>query len=123
MRELRFLAMAIAAPGPARPYLDGLPPAAFQNEGHRRAFELIRDGAARPRRLAGRSRAASVSPCGSSCARSAPTAAEVREAAYRVELPMLERRAAEMRSRGDEKGRLEALDLARRVRAALRADT
>ena len=51
-----------------------------------------------------------------------PTDAEVREAAYRVELPMLERRAAQMRVSGDEKGRLEALDLARRVRAALREE-
>ncbi len=47
---------------------------------------------------------------------------ELREAAYRVELPMLERRAAERRAAGDEAGRLEALDLARRVRAALRGE-
>ena len=48
--------------------------------------------------------------------------AELREAAYRVELPMLERRAAELRDAGDEEGRLQALDLARRVRAALRGE-
>lgn len=122
VRELRFLAMAIAAPGPARPYLEGLPPAAFQNEGHRRAFALIRDGErdldAWPDDLAPVGLALRIELSGS-----APTAAEVREAAYRVELPMLERRAAEMRMKGDEQGRLEALDLARRVRAALRADT
>jgi len=121
VRELRFLAMAIAAPAPARPYLEGLPPAAFQNEGHRRAFALIRDGQrdldAWPDDLAQVGLALRIELSGS-----APTAAEVREAAYRVELPMLERRAAEMRRTGDEKGRLEALDLARRVRAALRAD-
>jgi DNA primase len=121
VRELRFLAMAIAAPGPARPYLDGLPPAAFQAEGHRRAFELIRAGErdldAWPDDLAPVGLALRIELSGS-----APTAAEVREAAYRVELPMLERRAAEMRAKGDEQGRLEALDLARRVRAALRAD-
>jgi hypothetical protein len=35
---------------------------------------------------------------------------------------MLERRAAELRDAGDEEGRLRALDLARRVRAALRGD-
>ena len=51
-----------------------------------------------------------------------PTVDELREAAYRVELPMLERRAAERRAAGDEAGRLEALDLARRVRAALRGE-
>jgi DNA primase len=122
VRELRFLAMAIAAPGPAGPYLEGLPPAAFQNEGHRRAFMLIRDGGrdldAWPDDLAHVGLALRIELSGS-----APTAAEVREAAYRVELPMLERRAAEMRRNGDEQGRLEALDLARRVRAALRADT
>jgi DNA primase len=48
--------------------------------------------------------------------------AELREAAYRVELPMLERRASELRDAGDDEGRLQALDLARRVRAALRGD-
>ena len=35
---------------------------------------------------------------------------------------MLERRAAELRDAGDDAGRLEALDLARRVRAALRGE-
>ncbi len=52
-----------------------------------------------------------------------PLPAELREAACRVELPMLERRAAELRASGDEKGRLEVLDLARRVRASLRSES
>lgn len=121
VRERRFLAMALARPLPARPYLDSLSPAAFQGEGHGRAFELIRDGQVDleqwPEDLAPVGLALRIEIAGSE-----PNDAELREAAYRVELPMLERRAAEMRMRGDEKGRLEALDLARRVRAALRSD-
>jgi DNA primase len=119
VREQRFLAMAVARPTAARPYLDGLSAAAFQSDEHRRAFELIRSGEADldqwPDDLAGVVLALRIEIAGS-----APNDAELREAAYRVELPMLERRAAQMRMDGDEKGRLEALDLARRVRAALR---
>ena len=121
VRERRFLAMALALPGRARPYLESLPPAAFQGDGHRRAFELIRSGELDleqwPDDLAPVGLALRVELAGSE-----PSDAELREAAYRVELPMLERRAAEMRMTGDEQGRLEALDLARRVRAALRED-
>ena len=50
------------------------------------------------------------------------TEEELREAALRLELPMLERRAAQMRAAGDDEGWLEAQELARRVRAALRGD-
>lgn len=121
IRERRFLAMAVARPEAARPYLEGLPPAAFQSEEHRRAFERVRSGDVDldnwPDDLAEVALALRIELAGS-----APNDAELREAAYRVELPMLERRAAELRMSGDEKGRLEALDLARRVRAALRAE-
>lgn len=120
IRERRFLAMAIARPSAAGPFLESLPEAAFGSEAHRRAFALIRSGSldleAWPEDLAETALALRVELAGA-----APADAELREAAYRVELPMLERRAAEMRVAGDEKGRLEALDLARRVRAALRA--
>ncbi len=121
IRERRFLAMALAQPAAARPYLESLPPAAFQSDEHRRAFEQIRSGAVDldqwPDDLAQVGLALRIELSGA-----APTTAELREAAYRVELPMLERRAAEMRMSGDEQGRLEALDLARRVRAALRSE-
>ena len=121
VRERRFLAMAVARPTAARPYLDSLSPGAFQSDEHRRAFELIRaesvDLDGWPDDLADVALALRVE-----LADADPTDAEVREAAYRVELPMLERRAAQMRVSGDEKGRLEALDLARRVRAALREE-
>lgn len=121
VREQRFLAMAIARPAAARRYLESLSPAAFGTEGHRRAFELIRAGEtdldAWPEDLAPVGLALRIELAGSDT-----SDAELREAAYRVELPMLERRAAEMRMKGDEQGRLEALDLARRVRAALRSD-
>ena len=122
IRERRFLTMAVALPDTARQYLDGLPPEAFQVEGHRRAFELIRAGEidldAWPEDLAGVALALRVGVTDT-----APSPAELREAAYRVELPMLERRAAELRESGDEVGRLEVLDLARRVRAALRSES
>ncbi len=121
IRERRFLAMAIARPKAARPFLEGLPEAAFGSEAHRRAFGLIAAGStdleAWPDDLAETALALRIELAGAE-----PSDAELREAAYRVELPMLERRAAEMRIAGDERGRLEALDLARRVRAALRAE-
>ena len=122
IRELHFLTMAVALPDTARQYLDGLSPEAFRAEGHRRAFELIRAGEidldAWPEDLAGVALALRVGVTDTT-----PSPAELREAAYRVELPMLERRAAELRESGDEKGRLEVLDLARRVRAALRSES
>jgi DNA primase len=121
VRERRFLAMAVALPGAAGSYLESLPPEAFEVEGHRRAFELMRSGSvdvdAWPDDLAGVGLAVRLELAGAEVSE-----AELREAAYRVELPMLERRAAELRASGDEEGRLRALDLARRVRAALRGD-
>jgi hypothetical protein len=121
VRERRFLAMAVALPDAARSYLEGLPPEAFHVEGHRRAFDLLRSGASDPDDwpddLAEVALAVRLELAGADV-----TEAELREAAYRVELPMLERRAAELRTAGDEEGRLRALDLARRVRAALRGD-
>jgi DNA primase len=121
VRERRFLAMALAMPDAAKPYLGSLSADAFQLEGHRRAFELIRAGATSPDDLPDDLRGVALS-LQVELAEAAPSEAELREAAYRVELPMLERRAAEMRDAGDEAGRLEALDLARRVRAALRGE-
>lgn len=122
VRERRFLMMAVALPREARQYLDGLPPEAFQVDAHRRAFELIRAGQTDlddwPEELAGVALALRLE-----MSAAAPSPAELREAAYRVELPMLERRAAELRASGDERGRLEVLDLARRVRASLRGDS
>jgi hypothetical protein len=121
VRERRFLAMAVALPGAAASYLQSLPPESFQVEAHRRAFELLRSGAsdvdAWPDELADVALAVRLELAGDEVSE-----AELREAAYRVELPMLERRAAELRDAGDEEGRLRALDLARRVRAALRGD-
>ena len=121
VRERRFLAMAVGLPRAARHYLDGIPPEAFQVAAHRRAFELVRDGSvdldAWPDELDDVALALRIE-----LADARPTEAELREAAYRVELPMLERRAAQMRAAGDERAWLEALDLARRVRAAMRSE-
>jgi len=121
VRERRFLAMALALPAAARPYLESLPPDAFQVDGHRAAFEAIRAGATAPDDLPEELRDVALALT-IELADATPTTDELREAAYRVELPMLERRAAERRAAGDEAGRLEALDLARRVRAALRGE-
>ena len=113
-----------AARRPRGRYLEGLPPDAFQVRGAPRRLRADpRSGAvdldawpdelgeARPRPAARAGRARSA------------TEDELREAAYRVELPMLERRAAaDARRRATSAGRLEALDLARRVRAALRGE-
>jgi DNA primase len=122
VRERRFLAMAVALPDAAWSYLEGLPPEAFQVEGHRRAFDLLKSGVSSvddwPDDLAEVGLAVRLELAGADVSE-----AELREAAYRVELPMLERRAAELRAAGDEEGRLRALDLARRLRAALRGDS
>ncbi|MGD9573274.1 MAG: DNA primase [Thermoleophilia bacterium] len=121
VREQRFLAMAVALPERAGRYMDSMSAEAFQVKAHRRAFGLLRDGVtdldAWPGELEPVATALRVA-----LADAEPTEAELREAALRVELPMLERRAAAMKAAGDERGRLEALDLARRVRAALRAE-
>ncbi len=121
IRERRFLAMAVALPGPARSYLESLPPDAFQVDDHRRAFELLRTGSGQldswPADLADVALALRLE-----LADAEVSEAELREAAYRVELPMLRRRAAELREAGDEDGYLRTVDLERRVRAALRGD-
>lgn len=121
VRERRFLAMAVALPVPAASYIEGFPPEAFEVEDHRRAFELLRSGASDlddwPAELAEVALALRVEVASGDVSE-----AELREAAYRVELPMLRRRAAELRAAGDEDGYLRTVDLERRVRAALRGE-
>ncbi|WP_217912681.1 DNA primase [Miltoncostaea marina] len=121
VRERRFLAMAVELPRAARPYVEGLPPEAFAEGAHRRAFELVRRGEidldAWPDELEDLAIALRIE-----MADGTPTEAELREAALRVELPMLERRAAELREAGDERERMRVLRLARKVRTALRGE-
>jgi DNA primase len=121
VRERRFLVMAAALPDAARTFLDSLPPEAFEVEAHRRAFELLRAGEADldawPPDLGEVALALRVG-----IADAEVSETELREAAYRVELPMLRRRAAEQRAAGDEEGWLRTVDLERRVRAALRGE-
>jgi DNA primase len=121
VRERRFLVMAAALPDAARTFLDSLPPEAFEDEAHRRAFELLRAGEADldawPPDLGEVALALRVG-----IADAEVSETELREAAYRVELPMLRRRAAEQRAAGDEEGWLRTVDLERRVRAALRGE-
>ena len=122
VRERRFLAMAVALPDAARTFLDSLPAEAFEVEEHRRAFELLRSGDADldawPADLADVSLAVRVGVADAEVSET-----ELREAAYRVELPMLRRRAAEQRAAGDEDGYLRTVELEQRVRAALRGDS
>ena len=121
VRERRLLAMVVGLPAAGEPYLRSLAPEAFAVDEHRRAFELLREGRrdldAWPPECQGVAAALRVE-----LAAGEPTEAELREAAYRLELPMLRRRAAELRAAGDERGSLHALDVARRVEAALRGD-
>jgi DNA primase len=121
VRERRFLAMAVALPEAAGDYLQSLSPDAFEVPEHRTAHELLRSGAvdldAWPEELGGLVLGLRLELAGTQV-----TEEELREAALRLELPMLERRAAQMRAAGDDAGWLEAQELARRVRAALRGD-
>jgi hypothetical protein len=121
VRERRLLALAIALPRFAKTYLDELAPDAFHVEAHRDAYALIVAGDTRlegwPERL--QPLAARLL---SDSAGLEVTEAELREAVYRLQLPMVERLAAERREAGDELGRIEALGMARRLRAALRGE-
>jgi DNA primase len=121
VRERRLLALAIALPRFARTYLDELAAEAFHVDAHREAYSLIVAGDLRlegwPERLQPLAARLLADTAGLEV-----TEAELREAVYRLQLPMVERRAAERREAGDERGRLEALGLARRLRAALRGE-
>ena len=96
VRERRFLAMAVALPRAAGDYLQSLPPDAFEVPEHRTAHELLRSGAvdldAWPDELGGLVLGLRLELAGTQV-----TEEELREAALRLELPMLERRAAQMR--------------------------
>lgn len=119
VRERRLLAMVLGLPAESRQVLESLSADAFQVDQHRRAFDLLRAGRRDlddwPPECAQVADALRVE-----LAAGEPSEAELREAAYRLELPMLRRRATELRAAGDERGSLKALDLARRVEAALR---
>lgn len=121
VRERRFLAMAMALPREAAPFLAALPPDAFGAEGHREAFLRIREGARSPDELPDELAEVAMA-LRVELADAAPTPDELREAAYRVELPYLEERADERRAVGDEAKRMEYIRLARKVRAALRGE-
>jgi hypothetical protein len=118
LRERRLLALAVALPEAAARYLDSLGPEAFEVEEHRAAFARLRAGERDPdawpaelEPLAARLRVEIAEGADE---------AELRELALRIELQMLERRAARMRMAGDESERLRALELLGKVRAALR---
>ncbi len=119
-REVRFLALALADAGAAAEQLHSLPAEAFDDPEHRRAFELLAEGVAPERwpdelgRLLIRLRVEVVE--------SPPGQSELREAGYRLQVPLLERRAAQLRQEGDPAELFRTLDLLRRVRDALRGE-
>lgn len=121
VRERRLLAMAWLLPRAAAPYLESLSPEAFTMDEHRRAFELLRAGHRDldewPADCADVATALRVEFVDGD-----PTEAELRESAYRLQLPTLRRRAADLRLAGDDAGSLRALELARRVEASLRGE-
>jgi hypothetical protein len=117
-RERRFLALAVARLDRAGEVLAQVPEEAMSEPVHREALRLLKEGEAPegwPEHLQGLGAALRMDP-GTERA----TQAELQEAGYRVQIPVLQRRAARMRETGDEEGRLRVLDLERRLRAALR---
>lgn len=121
VRERSFLAMALALPRAAEEQIAGLPAEAFMDDQHRAAFALLRRGEMDAERWPQELRELAAALM-AEAAMGSPTQAELREGADRLRLPVLRRRAAELRQAGDEEGSLHALDLARRVEASLRSD-
>ncbi|MFN8109921.1 MAG: DNA primase [Thermoleophilia bacterium] len=119
-REMRLLALAVALPDHIATHLGDFPEDALSEPLHREALRLLRSGAAPDlwpthlQDLGARLRA--------DAATTAATEAELREAAYRVQLPGLERRAATLREAGDAEGELRVQQLINRLRAALRVE-
>jgi DNA primase len=122
VRERRLLELAMALPTAAPAYLEELSSEAFHLDAHRRAFALLASGVTRledwPEELGELGARLNAEMVGAPASE-----AELREAVYRLQLPLVERRAAQRREAGDERGRMEALDLARRLRAALRGES
>lgn len=117
-RERRFLALAVARLDRAGEVLAQVPEEAMSEPAHREALRLLKEGDAPegwPEHLQDLGVALRTDP-GAERA----TQAELQEAGYRVQIPVLQRRAARLRETGDEEGRLRVLDLERRLRAALR---
>jgi len=118
--EVRFLALALAEGAGAGEQLANVAPEAFEDPDHRRAFELMVEGVAPDRwpdelgRLLIRLRV--------EVADSPPGPGELREAGYRLQVPLLEQRAARLRDEGDSAELFHTLDLLRRVRDALRGE-
>lgn len=121
VRERRLLAMAVAAPEVAGAYLGSLSDEAFTVDAHRHAFVALSEGRTDPAdwppelgALAGELRAEASA--------GTPSEAEIREVTYRLQLPMLRRRAGELREAGRAEDALGVLAMARQVEAALRGE-
>lgn len=121
-RERRFLALAMAMPAEAEPFVQGMPAAAVEDPAHLRVLALLRDGTPVGEWPDELEELAMTLRVEAAAAGAEAGVAQLREAAYRLQLEAVERRAAELRERGDAEGRMAALALARKLRAALRSE-
>lgn len=121
VRERRLLAMAVALPQAAAPYLAALSPDAFMVDDHRRAFIALSEGLADPDDW-GPELAALGATLRAEASVGVASEAEIREVAYRLQLPMLRRRASDLRDAGRSEESLKVLAMARQVEATLRGD-
>ncbi len=119
-RERRLLTLAVALSKEAPEVLAEFPVEAMRDPQHQRAVALLAGGEALEQwppeleQLAGALRAgASIGE---------HSVAEFREASYRVQLPLLETRARELGTKGDDAGALRLIDLIHRIRGALRGE-
>jgi DNA primase len=117
-RERNLLSLAVALPEVAPTYLRDLPEEALGSEEHRKARDLLVEGV-RPGTWPPEMASLGID-LQNRAADAAATEAELREAVLRVELPMLERRAALLREAGDEKELMNVLALLHRLRTATR---
>ncbi len=117
-RERRFLALAVALPDVARTYVGDLSDDAFDEALHRQAFALIASGEP-PSRWPAELSALAVD-LQVAIVDEAPAEAALREATYRLQERLLERRAHAAREAGQVESFLRLQDLLQRVRQAIR---
>ncbi|MCB0873251.1 MAG: DNA primase [Actinobacteria bacterium] len=120
MRERHVLVLAAALPRIASSFLKDLPDDAMSEPAHREALDLLRAGTEPedwPEHLEQLGTVLRADPSAE-----AATEAELTEAVYRLQLPVLERRAAALRASGNAEGALRVQQLVNRLRQALRGE-
>ena len=117
-RERRWLALAAALPSLAAGYVADVTEDAFDESLHRRAFALIASG--EPPSRWPEELAALAVDLQAAVIDEIPAEAALREATYRLQERLLERRAHAAREAGDDAGFLRLQDLLQRLRQAIR---